>query len=250
MIRSHRRDRRGAHLGDEPPVHGYQRFAGLRLEEHDGGVVGGDLCVARVERDQLRAQSRAGIGRHEAEEALVLGNGHHHARGLHHLAAGESGQRPLHGGESPPPCAAGLQRRPRPGSFHVSPLPDHRAPVRMMPPIALGRSLDPLSDRPFLGRPRREPTGVRCEVRSSPLEFNPKTPHYFAVTREMPYRQERPEASGCFLLQALFTGARRLPRLPGMVQISHTPVLHGLASCLPSDEMTRLGGGSGRSLHG
>jgi EutQ-like cupin domain len=60
VICSYRRDRRGAHLGDEPSVHGYQWFAGLRLEEQDGGVVGGHLCVVRVERDQLRAQAEPG----------------------------------------------------------------------------------------------------------------------------------------------------------------------------------------------
>ena len=38
-------------------------------------MVGGHGGVARVEGDQLRAQSRTGVCRHETEKALVLGHG-------------------------------------------------------------------------------------------------------------------------------------------------------------------------------
>ena len=37
--------------------------------------MGGYLCVVRVESDQLRAEGRAGVGRHETEEAPCSATG-------------------------------------------------------------------------------------------------------------------------------------------------------------------------------
>jgi hypothetical protein len=91
MIRGDCRDGSGAHLGDEPAVHGHERLAGFGLEEEDRGVVGWYGGVAGVEGYQLRAQGGSGVGRHEAEEPLVLGDGEHRPYRLHHRTAREVG---------------------------------------------------------------------------------------------------------------------------------------------------------------
>ena len=55
-----------------------------------------DALVVGIERDQLRAE-RAPIGRHEPQEALVLGDREHHAPGLNDLAARQVVHRLRHG---------------------------------------------------------------------------------------------------------------------------------------------------------
>src|SRR5215217_1472347 len=94
-----RRYRGGAYFGDQTSVHADERLSGLGLEEEDRRVVGGDILALRIEGDKLDAEGRAGVSGHEAEEALVLGDGDHHAHRLHHLAARKVGESALHRGD-------------------------------------------------------------------------------------------------------------------------------------------------------
>ena len=55
-IGRHRRDGRGAHLGDQPAVHGHERLAGFRAKEHDHGVMRRQTSVVRVKGHQLGAE--------------------------------------------------------------------------------------------------------------------------------------------------------------------------------------------------
>jgi hypothetical protein len=99
VFRCDRRYCGGAYLGYKPPVHAGERLAGLGFEEQDSRVVSGDALILRIESYELGAQSAAGVGWHEGEEALMLGDGDYHAQRLHHLATRKVGERVLHRGD-------------------------------------------------------------------------------------------------------------------------------------------------------
>ncbi len=70
-LRRDRRDGGGAHLGDEPAVHGGEWLAGLGPKEQDQRVMGRDAPVAGIESDELGAEGGRGGGGHGGEESLV-----------------------------------------------------------------------------------------------------------------------------------------------------------------------------------
>ena len=70
-------------------------LAGLGPEEQNHRVVARDALIVRIERDQLGSE-RAGVGGHQAEKSLVIGDRHHHARRLHYLAGGKIGHGSRH----------------------------------------------------------------------------------------------------------------------------------------------------------
>jgi hypothetical protein len=99
IFRGGGRDRGGAHLGDQPPVHDRQRLAGIRAEQEDHRHMGrdGSAGIAGVEADEFQPHRRLGHRRHDAEIALLLLDRQHLTHRLQYPALREFGECLFHG---------------------------------------------------------------------------------------------------------------------------------------------------------
>ena len=106
VFRRRRRDRGGAHLGDEPPVHDRERLAGLRPKQQDHRHMRrhGGAGILRIKADELQPHRVRRHRRHDAEIALFRLDRQHLAYRLQHAALRELRERLFHRRDQPLPA--------------------------------------------------------------------------------------------------------------------------------------------------